>query len=214
MLTQGGENVCLRVPSFQGGREDEDMVNNSTRAELGEMTKGSRTVTRNTEREFQATMSITEQGRREVSLRRTELNRKEEEFSRLIEELTLNKEQIDLEEKDYNTELASIKEQLHQFKSKERVNIEVLQKELLAANEKLSVIRLQREKYVKDGTEFLRKVADRTVSYIEECTSCRDSAARAVLEAARVKVEMVKKAGMELEDKVEKVLKETMREEL
>ena len=190
------------------------MVNNSTRAELGEMTKGSRTVTRNTEREFQATMSITEQGKREVSLRKTELNRKEEELSRLIEELTLNKEQIDLEEKDYNTELASIKEQLHQFKSKERFNIEVLQKELLAANEKLSAIRLQREKYVKDGAEFLRKVADRTVSYIEECTSYRDSATRAVLEAARVKVERVKKAGMELEDKVKKVLQETLRGEL
>merc|ERR1719158_1600521 len=88
MLTQSGENVCLRVPSFQGGREDEDMFNNSTRAELGEMAKGSRTVTRNTERELQATMAISEQGKREVSSRKTELSRKGEELSRLIEELT------------------------------------------------------------------------------------------------------------------------------
>merc|ERR1711942_661460 len=125
-----------------------------------------------------------------------------------------NKEQIDIEEKAYNTELAVIKDQLHQFKSKERVNIEVLERELVAAKDRLSAIRSQREKYLKDGTEFLRKVADRTVSYIEECTSYRDSATRAVLEAARVKVEMVKQAGMELEDKVEKVLQETMRGDL
>ena len=170
MLTQSGENVCLRVPSFQGGREDEDMFNNSTRAELGEMAKGSRTVTRNTERELQATMAISEQGKREVSSRKTEQSRKEEELTKLIEELTKNKEQIDIEEKDYNTELAVVKDQLHQFKSKERVNIEVLERELVAAKERSSAIRSQREKYLKDGTEFLRKVADRTVSYIEECT--------------------------------------------
>merc|ERR1711936_705018 len=93
--SKSGENVCLQVHSFQGGREDENMVNNSTRAELGEMAKGSRTVTRNTERELHASMSTTEQGRREVLSRQNELSRKEEELSRLVEELALIKEKID-----------------------------------------------------------------------------------------------------------------------
>ena len=84
MQTQSGEVICLQVHSFQGGQEDEEMVNNSTRAELGEMAKGSRTVTRNTERELHATMSTTEQGRREVLSRKNELCRKEEELSSLL----------------------------------------------------------------------------------------------------------------------------------
>ena len=209
MQTQSGEVICLQVHSFQGVQEDEEMVNNSTRAELGEMAKGSRTVTRNTERELHATMSTTEQGRREVLSRKNELCRKEEELSRLVEELAMSKEKIDVEERNYNKELAVIKDQLHQFKSKERINMEALERELLAAQEKLSAIRLEREKYVKEGTEFLRKVANRTVSYIEECTGYRDSAARAVLEAARAKIDMVRNAGVELEGKVEKVLQET-----
>jgi len=214
MQTQSGEIICLQVNSFQGGQEDEEMVNNSTRAELGEMAKGSRTVTRNTERELHASMSTTEQGRREVLSRKNELSRKEEELSRLVEELALIKEKIDAEERNYNTELAVIKEQLHQLKSKERINMEALERELLAAQEKLSAIRLERERYVKEGTDFLRKVANRTVSYIEECTGYRDSAARSVLEAARARVEMVRNAGVELEGKVEKALQETKCDEL
>jgi len=212
--SKSGENVCLQVHSFQGGREDENMVNNSTRVELGEMTKGSRMVTRNTERELQATMSATEQAKREVSNRKNEMSRIEEELSRLNKELTMYKEQVDVEEKNFNTELALIKEQLHQLKSKDRVNIEMLERELLSAEEKLSAVRMHREKYVKDGTEFLRKVADRTVSYIEECTGYRDSAARAVLEAARTRVEMVKNSGRELEEKVERALQEIKDAEL
>jgi len=211
--SKSGENVCLQVHSFQGGREGENMVNNSTRVELGEMTKGSRMVTRNTERELQATM-FTEQAKREVSNRKNEMSGIEEELSRLNKELTMNKEQVDIEEKNFNTELALIKEQLHQLKSKDRVNIEMLERELLSAEEKLSAVRMHREKYVKDGTEFLRKVADRTVSYIEECTGYRDSAARAVLEAARTRVEMVKNSGRELEQKVERALQEIKDEAL
>merc|ERR1712083_729291 len=126
----------------------------------------------------------------------------------------MNKEKIDMEEKNFNAELELIKEQLHQLKSKERVNIEVLERELLSAEEKLIAIRLHREKYVKDGTEFLRKVADRTVSYIEECTGYRDSATRAVLEAARTRVEMVKNSGRELEEKVGRALQEINGEEV
>jgi len=205
---KSGENVCLQVHSFQGGREDDNLANNSTRAELGEMAKGSRTVTRNTERELQGTISTTEQARREVANRKTEVGRIEQELSRMNDDLTVTKEQIDIEEKNFNDKMALIKEQLHHFKSKDRVNIEVLERELLSAEEKLSAIRLHREKYVKDGTEFLRKVADRTVSYIEECTGYRDSAARAVLETARTRVEMVKNSGRELEEKVERALQE------
>ena len=214
MQTQNGQAICLQVHSFQGGHEDDGMVNNSTRAELGEMAKDARTVTRNTERELQSTMADTEQGKREVMSRKNELGRKEEELSRLLEELARNKEQIDVEEKNYNTELAGIKEQLHQFKSKDRVNMEALERDLFAAKEKLSAIQLARETYLKEGTEFLRKVANRTVSYIEECTGYRDSAARVVLERVRARVETVLNAGVELSERVERALQENKRDEL
>jgi len=209
LRSQSGELVALEVHSFQGGRDDEMVANNSMRAELGELAKSARTSTRNTERELQATVATTEQGKREIMTRRSELESKEKEVSRISDELIKNKEQISVEEKYYNDELTAIKDQLHHLKSTERVNKEVLERELVAAKEKLGMKQFQREKYKSDGILFLRKVSDRAVSYMEECTGYRDSAARAVLDAAKARVELVKKASCELEDKVEKALQYT-----
>jgi len=215
MRTQSGEVVSLLVHSFQGagGREDE-ISNNSTRAELGEMAKCSRTTTRNTDRELQTAVSTTEQGKREVMTRKNEMDLKEKDLSKIIEEIAKTKEQIETEEKNLNTELLRIKDQLHQLKSKDKMNKEGLERELLAAKGKFKALQLQREKYRSDGLEFLRKVSARAASYIEECTAYRDRAVAAVLEVAKARVELVKKARFEIEEKVEQALQDTKRDDV
>merc|ERR1712142_1149893 len=164
MRTQSGEVVSLLVHSFQGagGREDE-VSNNSTRAELGEMAKCSRTTTRNTDRELQTAVSTTEQGKREVMTRNYEMD-----LSKIIEEIAKTKEQIETEEKNSNTELLRIKDRLHQLKSKDKMNKEGLERELLAAKGKLEAVQLKREKYRSDGLEFLRKARSEIEEKVEQ----------------------------------------------
>merc|ERR1712183_551864 len=186
-------------------------ASNSTRTELGEMARSSRTITRNTERELQGVVAKSEQGKEEVVMRKREMASKEGQVARLAEETIKFKEQVDREEVQYNSQLASIGEQLHQLKSQDRVNMEKIEREYIVAKDTLERLQLKRKVDKEAGQEFLRKVADKTVSYMEECTGYRDNAARAVMEAAREKVEMVRKAGVEIQDKVEKALKETDR---
>jgi len=211
LRTQAGEMVCLQVDTFQGGRGEGSAASNSTRTELGEMARSSRTITRNTERELQGVVAKSEQGKEEVVMRKREMASKEGEVARLAEETVKFKEQVDREEVQYNSQLASIGEQLHQLKSQDRVNMEKIEREYIVAKDTLERLQLKRKVDKEAGQEFLRKVADKTVSYMEECTGYRDNAARAVMEAAREKVEMVRKAGVEIQDKVEKALKETDR---
>merc|ERR1712183_16522 len=175
------------------------------------MARTSRTITRNTERELQGVVAKSEQGKEEVVLRKREMASKDGEVARLAEETVKFKEQVGREEVQYNSQLASIGEQLHQLKSQDRVNMEKIEREYIVAKDTLERLQLKRKVDKEAGQEFLRKVADKTVSYMEECTRYRDNAARAVMEAAREKVEMVRKAGVEIQDKVEKVLKETDR---
>ena len=203
--------ISIQVDTFQGGRGEESAASNSMRVELAEMARSSRTLTRNTERELQGVVTTSEQGKEEVGLRKKEVASKESELARLGDETVKYKEQVEKEEKYYDTKLASIKEQLHQLKSQDRVNTEMLERDLIIARDRLEKIQMKRKEEKEAGQEFLRKVADKTVSYMEECTGHRDKAARAVFEAARDRVEMVRRAGTEMQEKVEKALKETDR---
>jgi len=211
LQTQAGEMISIHVDSFQGGRGEESAASNSMRVELAEMARSSRTLTRNTERELQGVVATSEQGKEEVTLRKKEVASKESELARLSDETVKYKEQVEKEEKYFDTQLASIKEQLHQLKSQDRVNTEMLERDLIIARDRLEKVQMKRKEEKEAGQEFLRKVADKTVSYMEECTGHRDKAARAVFEAARDRVEMVRRAGTEMQEKVEKALKETER---
>ena len=130
-------------------------------------------------------------------------------YSRLIEELVLSKEQMDKEENYYDSQLTGIKEQLHHIKSQEKVNMQELQRELILREENLKSVQKRRKKDLEEGMAFIRKVSEKTVSYIEQCTMYRDDAAKAVFDAAKERVEIVKKAGLEIEKKVNQALKDT-----
>ena len=186
-------------------------ASNSLRTELGEMARSSRTHTRNTERELQGLVTTSELGKEEVITRKREKASKEGDVARLEEDSVKFKDQMAKEEMSFNGQLDNIRDQLHQLKSQDRVNTEMKERELFINRDRLEKIQQKRSVEKEAGQEFLRKVADKTVSYMEDCTGYRDNAARAVMEAAREKVEMVKNAGLEMQGKVEKVLRETDR---
>ena len=186
-------------------------ASNSLRTELGEMARSSRTHTRNTERELQGLVTTSELGKEEVITRKRDKASKEGDVARLEEDSVKFKDQMAKEEMSFNGQLDNIRDQLHQLKSQDRVNLEMKERELFINRDRLEKIQQKRSVEKEAGQEFLRKVADKTVSYMEECTGYRDNAARAVMEAAREKVEMVKNAGLEMQGKVEKVLRETDR---
>eukprot|EP00092_Neocalanus_flemingeri_P020002 GFUD01021662.1.p1 GENE.GFUD01021662.1~~GFUD01021662.1.p1 ORF type:complete len:717 (+),score=252.28 GFUD01021662.1:121-2271(+) len=210
LKTQSGETICLHVETFQGGR-GEGTLANSMRTELSEMARSSRTLTRNTERELQEVVTLYEKFQEEVAMRKKELMSKKAEVARIVEETTKQKEQVDREELLYDKQLADIREQLHHLKSQDRDNTEWKQRELVTAKDRLEKLQQKRKEEEAAGREFLRKVADKTVSYMEECTGYRDKAAMAVLETARARVEMVRRAGTEIQEKVDKALKDTER---
>ena len=118
---------------------------------------------------------------------------------------------MEKEEDFYDSKLTEIKQQLHNLKSKDRVDMQVLQRDLLLAEEELKTAQAKRKKDLKDGEAFLRQVSEKTVHYIEECTKYRNNAAKAVFEAAKERVEVVKRAGGEIEKKVNKALEENIR---
>jgi len=211
LRTKAGELVSIVVDSFQGGRGEESTAGNTMRSELGEMARASRTLTRNTEREHQGVVATFDQGKEEVVVRKKEVASKEGELARLTDEAAKYKDQTDKEGKCYDAQLTDIKTQLHHLKSQDKVNTEMLERELTIAKENLENIQVKRTKEKEAGLEFLRKVADKTVTYMEECTGYRDKAARAVLEAARDRVEMVRRAGTEMQEKVDRAVKETER---
>eukprot|EP00092_Neocalanus_flemingeri_P107958 GFUD01138582.1.p1 GENE.GFUD01138582.1~~GFUD01138582.1.p1 ORF type:complete len:711 (+),score=238.23 GFUD01138582.1:141-2273(+) len=211
LKTQSGETICLHVETFQGGRRDGTSANKSMRTELSEMTRDSRTLTRNNEREMQRVVTASEQFKEELAMRKKEVASKEGEVARVTEESTKVKEQIDREELLYNRQFEDINDQLYQLKSQDRVNMEMKQRELVIAKDRLEKLQLKTKEERETGQEFLKKVADRTVSYMEECTGYRDEAARAVFDAATARVEMIKRAGIEMQGKVDQALKETKR---
>lgn len=212
LRTQTGELVCIQVNSFQGSSDEDKTASNSIRVELGEMVRTSRTNTRNKERELQAAVTNLLHAKDQDLWGKKELSSKEAELSRLLEELVKSKEQMDKEEDYYDSQLTVIKEQLHSIKSQEKVNMQELQKDLILCEENLKSVQIKRRKDLEEGKAFLRKVSEKTVNYIEQCTIYRDNAARAVFDAAKQRVEIVKKAGMEIEEKVDQALKDSKRE--
>ena len=191
--------------------QDGITASNTLRTELGELARSSRTHTRNTERELQSLVTASELGKEELIARKREKASKEADVARLEEDHGKFKDQMIKEEILFDSHLGSIRDQLHQLKSQDRVNTEMKEIELHIVQDRLDKIQQKRNAEKEAGQEFLRKVADKTVSYMEECTGYRDDAARAVMEAARAKVEIVRKAGHEIQIKVADALKETDR---
>merc|ERR1712083_1144370 len=115
---------------------------------------------------------------------------------------------VENEEKSLDDQLRIVKDELHQLKNEQRVDTDKLRSELSSKKTQLNEIKQRRKKDYLDGQKFLKHVAERTVTYLEDCTKYRDQASQAMLEAVNVRLKHLKRAKKEIDIRFTKALKE------
>ena len=105
-----------------------------------------------------------------------------------------------------NDQLGMVKEELYQLKSEQRADTDKLRRELTSSETRLIQIQQQRREDFLAGQKFHKHVADRTVTYLEDCTKYRDQASCAMLDAANKRLSEFTSARKEIEILVAKAL--------
>ena len=197
-----GENLSVQAASTLE-------MSTSLRLELCEVARTARTNTRNTERELQEVVVSSDQVAEEANLRRREVRTKENEVPRLVEEIANFKLLVESEEKCLDDQLGMVKDELHQLKSEQRVNTDKLRRELTSSETRLNQIQQQRREDYLAGQKFLKHVADRTVTYLEDCTKYRDQASCAMLDEVNKRLRDIRSAKRDIEVRVTKALEDS-----
>ena len=202
-----GENLSVQAASTLE-------MSTSLRLELCEVARTARTNTRNTERELQEVVVSSDQVAEEANLRRREVRTKENEVTRIVEEIANFRLLVESEEKCLDDQLGMVKDelhQLHQLKSEQRVDTDKLRRELTSSETRLIQIQQQRREDYLAGQKFLKHVADRTVTYLEDCTKYRDQASCAMLDEVNKRLRDINSARREIEIRVTKALEDSQK---
>ena len=186
-------------------------ISTSVRLELCEVARTARTNTRNTERYLQEVVVSSDQVAEEANLRRREVSTKENEITRLVEEIANFRLLIKSEEKSLDDQLGMVKEELHQLKREQRIDTDKLRRELTSSETRLIQIQQQRREDYLAGQKFLKHVADRTVTYLEDCTKYRDQASCAMLDEVNKRLRDINSARREIEIRVIKALEDSQK---
>jgi len=197
-----GENLSVQAASTLE-------MSTSLRLELCEVARTARTNTRNTERELQEVVVSSDQVAEEANLRRREVRTKENEVTRIVEEIANFRLLVESDEKSLDDQLGMVKDELHQLKSEQRVNTDKLRRELTSSEIRLNQIQQQRREDYLAGQKFLKHVAERTVTYLEDCTKYRDQASCAMLDVVNKRLRELGRARKEIELRVTKALEES-----
>merc|ERR1711915_131595 len=145
----------------------------------------------------------------EVNVRRREVRNKENEVTRVDDNISNYRILVENEEKSLDDQLRIVKDELHHLKNEQRVDTVKLRRELSSKKTQLNEIKQRRKEDYLDGQNFLKHVAERTVTYLEDCTKYRDQASHAMLEAVNGRLKDLKRAKKEIDIRVTKALKES-----
>jgi len=212
LVTSQGEKICLPMTSFHGQELQSRVVFGSEmRLELGDMLRSVRTTTRNTEKVVESSdLSIEQTGDMLIGKKR-EVEDKDIEQKRLQVELDGFKNKMQNAEAKLDHELSDMREDLRRMKLTERVDVESRERELKSAQDSLDMARIETERERTDGVKFLKKVADRSVTYIEENTGYRDHAVQSVKNQAIKKLQKLKDLAVKIEKDSDEALRESER---
>jgi len=111
------------------------------------------------------------------------------------------KEKVKMEENVLDEELKVKKNQLLGMKSEEKVGIERLREELIAAKRKLEAAVFKKEEEERKGKLFLKNILEKTITYFEDCDHIEKERSSALVSCIRRKLEEVKTATKDIEDK-------------
>ena len=152
------------------------------------------------ERGLQTSKASLEQTKSSIQGLQKELICKEKDFAQCQDHLIDFKGKSGRTIDEYEKKLNTLRETIYALKSKERVDFHALKEKKESLEEKLHQLDLEKDNKKKAGEVFLNKVIEKTVSYIEECTTNRDNAARAVFQAAKDKIERLKQLEKAVDD--------------
>merc|ERR1719369_273636 len=160
-----------------------------------------RTNTRNIEKDLQGWIASVDTFTEDLARTKQNLTSKETEIVSVEEAMKRFKEQVARKEGILNEEIQLFKDKIDNLKSEEQANIEKLMEDLRIVEEELKKLKVESESEKVKGLEFLRKVSEKLVAYIDECTGYRDTAAKAVADALKHRVEMIVKYQSDVEAK-------------
>ena len=142
-----------------------------------------------------------------ATLRRS-LHEKKKELSTITEEIAKCKSTIASEEKALDERLAEARESLLSLKAEERGGHEKLLGELETAKRKLEETRRVRDEREAQGQEFLKKVVNRTVTYIEQCDDIEKRTSASLVDQIKRRISEIKLTSEKIEDKCSQVRRE------
>jgi len=125
-------------------------------------------------------------------------------LSRVTEEISRSKDKIAVDEKNLDSRLTEVRNQLLQVKSKDRVGAGELSQELEAVQARLEAAKVKRKSEFEAGQLFLKKVIGRTIDYFEECDKIEKNTSDKLVEQIQKKIAEVKLTAREIEDKCNK----------
>lgn len=204
----GGEQpILLSVPVFRGGELVEEEANARLRPDLTELLKSRRATTRNTEREVQAEVVKAEQLEDVLRQKKSEETQKKVDVKNLQEEITAYREMVEKEDAVFDAQITTLKEALHRIRSQEGVDFQAKNRHLTHLEEKLAQAKMKQQVEHKKGLDFLERVCERTVTYMEECTKHRDGAAKSVVEQSLSVANTIKNSIIQMNAKVDSAVK-------
>jgi chromosome segregation ATPase len=204
----GGEKpILLTAPVFRGGELVEEGDNARLRTDLAELLKSRRANTRNTERELQAEVTKAEQLEDFLKQKKNEEAQKKTEVKNMQEEIAAFREAIEKEDAAFDARITSLKDSLHRIRSQEGVDMQAKNRQLTHLLETVAQAKMKQQVEHKKGIDFLERVCERTVTYMEECTKYRDMAAKTVLEQSLTVVTTIKNSIINMNKKVDSAVK-------
>jgi len=203
----GVRPIQLAVPVFRGGELIEDEDNARLKPDLAELLKSRRAATRNTERELQAEVAKAEQLEDVLRQKKNEEAQKKMDVKNLQDEIAAFRETIEKEDAAFDARITSLKESLHRIRSQEGVDFQAKNRQLTHLQETLAQEKMKQQVEHKKGIDFLERVCERTVTYMEECTNYRDAAAKSVLDQTLTVVNTVKNSILQMDAKVDSAIK-------
>ena len=169
--------------------------------ELGDALKQAKLEHRTKEKELAKSETYLEETGEKMAALRRNLHEKKIELVSITEEIGKTKASIASEERALDERLTEARDNLLGLKADEKGGHEKLHEEIEAAKERLEEARKARSEREAGGQEFLKKVVNRTVTYIEQCEQIEKRTSASLINQIKKRIAEIKLTSVKIEEK-------------
>jgi len=177
------------------------------KVELMDALKQAKLEHRAKEKELSKSEAYLDETGEKIAVLRKNLHEKKVELASITEEIAKSKASIASEEKALDERLTEARKSLLGLRADERGGHEKLHGEIEEAKRRLEEARRARSEREAGGQEFLKKVINRTVTYIEQCEEIEKRTSASLIDQMKRRIEEIKLTSEQIEDKCSKVVK-------